>query len=117
MIPVRKCDYQYRDKYSKYLSIIRDVSEQPLITGAYFKVGHADMLWAGLHKTSFKGLGLSIYKLRHTCLSQFLQEWADLIPLQMLTGYEEIGNVAIYLYGAVVHANPGKFLKCAGCVG
>jgi site-specific recombinase XerD len=42
--------------------------------------------------------GLSIHKLRHTCLTLLLQEGVDLITLQMLAGHEEIGTTAIYLH-------------------
>jgi len=42
--------------------------------------------------------GLSIHKLRHTCLTLLLQQRVDLITLQMLAGHEEIGTTAIYLH-------------------
>lgn len=42
--------------------------------------------------------GLSIHKLRHTCLTLLLQEGTDLITLQMLAGHEEVGTTAIYLH-------------------
>jgi len=42
--------------------------------------------------------GLSIHKLRHTCLSLLLQEGVDLPTLQLLAGHEEIGTTAIYLH-------------------
>ena len=50
------------------------------------------------NKAGLTRAGLSIHKLRHTCLTLLLQEGVDLITLQMLAGHEEIGTTAIYLH-------------------
>ncbi len=50
------------------------------------------------NKAGLNRPGLSIHKLRHTCLTLLLQEGVDLITLQMLAGHEEIGTTAIYLH-------------------
>ncbi len=42
--------------------------------------------------------GLSVHKLRHTCLTMLLHQGVDLMTLKLLAGQEDISTTAIYLH-------------------
>lgn len=42
--------------------------------------------------------GLSIHKLRHTCLTLLLQQGVDLVTLKQIAGHENISTTEIYLH-------------------
>ena len=42
--------------------------------------------------------GLSVHKLRHTCLTLLLQEGVDLVTLKEIAGHEHLSTTEIYLH-------------------
>jgi integrase/recombinase XerC len=80
-----------KDKNEQYIFLNKN--NQPISRRGIQKCFEQVCKKAGLTRR-----GLSIHKLRHTCLTLLMRQGVDLVTLQLLAGHEDIGTTAIYLH-------------------